>query len=219
MRASLYLRRRIYAGGAAMPRCLPGGRPNREPGNDVNQPRASRRQRCGRTRRTGPRALWVNRRAAHEHRDRGDFGGRAVADLSGLDRPCVDRRFGHRRGVQADPVAAFQAATESRGNPGSWALAFTLASAAMGCLWGLLASTVFVSPNLVYTVFAAFVLGGVSAGAATHNSPYLPAYYGFTVPTALPMIVALLSRGAAMPIAMGLMVIGLPRRAHRCRPR
>lgn len=93
------------------------------------------------------------------------------------------------------------------GTLGSWAFAFTLASAAMGCLWGLLASTVFVTPEPVYTLFAAFVLGGVSAGAATHNSPHLPAYYGFIVPVALPMIVALLTRGAAMPIGMGLMVL------------
>ncbi len=77
----------------------------------------------------------------------------------------------------------------------------------MGCLWGLLASTAFVSSDLVYTVFAAFVLGGVSAAAATHNSPHLPAYFGFTVPTALPMIVALLTRGAAMQTGMGLMVL------------
>lgn len=93
------------------------------------------------------------------------------------------------------------------GTLGSWAFAFTLASAAMGCLWGLLASTVFVTPEPVYTLFAAFVLGGVSAGAATHNSSHLPAYYGFIVPVALPMIVALLTRGAAMPIGMGLMVL------------
>lgn len=101
----------------------------------------------------------------------------------------------------------FKRRQQDAGATGSWAFAFTLASAAMGCLWGLLASTVFVSPDLVYTVFAAFVLGGVSAAAATHSSPHLPAYFGFTVPTALPMIVALLTRGAAMSIGMGLMVL------------
>ncbi len=101
----------------------------------------------------------------------------------------------------------FKRRQQDAGALGAWALTFTLASAAMGCLWGLLASTVFVDADMVYTVFAAFVLGGVSAAAATHNSPHLPAYFGFTVPTALPMIVALLTRGAAMPIGMGLMVL------------
>lgn len=90
---------------------------------------------------------------------------------------------------------------------GSWAFAFTLGSAAMGCLWGLLASTVVVTPDLIYAVFATFVLGGVSASAATHNSPHLPAYYGYTAPVALPMAVALLTRGAVMPIGMGLMIL------------
>lgn len=101
----------------------------------------------------------------------------------------------------------FKRRQQDAGALGSWAVAFTLASATMGCLWGLLASTVFVSPDLIYTVFAAFVLGGVSAAAATHNSPHLPAYFGFTTPTALPMIVALLTRGGAMQIGMGLMVL------------
>jgi diguanylate cyclase (GGDEF)-like protein/PAS domain S-box-containing protein len=101
----------------------------------------------------------------------------------------------------------FQRRQQDEGALGSWAIAFTLASAAMGCLWGLLASTVFVSPDLVYTVFATFVLGGVSAGAATHSSPHLPAYYGFTAPAMLPLVVALLTRGAVMPIGMGLMLL------------
>lgn len=101
----------------------------------------------------------------------------------------------------------FKRRQQDGGALASWAIAFTFASAAMGCLWGLLAATVFVSHDLVYTVFAAFVLGGVSAAAATHNSPHLPAYFGFTAPTALPMIVVLLTRGAAMQIGMGLMVL------------
>ena len=93
------------------------------------------------------------------------------------------------------------------GASASWAFAFTLASTAMGCLWGLLAATVFVTADPVYVVFTAFVLGGVSAGAATHNSPHLPAYYGFTAAAVLPMIAALLMRGTAMQVGMGLMVL------------
>ena len=101
----------------------------------------------------------------------------------------------------------FKRRQQDGGDLASWAFAFTLASAAMGCLWGLLASTVFVTPDPVYTVFAAFVLGGMSAGAATHSSPHLPAYYGFAVPAVLPMVVALLTQGAGMPIGMGLMLL------------
>lgn len=101
----------------------------------------------------------------------------------------------------------FKRRQQDAGTSASWAFAFTLASAAMGCLWGLLASTVFVTPDPVYTVFAAAVLAGMIAGAATHNSSHLPAYYGFAASAVLPMIVALLTRGAAMPIGMGLMLL------------
>lgn len=88
-----------------------------------------------------------------------------------------------------------------------WTLAFTLASVLTGGLWGLLASTIFVTPDPVYAHFAAFVLGGLCAGAATHNSSYLPAYYGFVVPTILPIIIVLLMRGAAIQVGMGLLLI------------
>lgn len=86
-------------------------------------------------------------------------------------------------------------------------MAFTLASVFTGCLWGLLASTVFVTSDPVYILLAAFVLGGLCAGAATHNSPHLPAYDGFVGPAALPIIIALLMQGAAIPTGMGLLLL------------
>lgn len=88
-----------------------------------------------------------------------------------------------------------------------WALAFMLGSVFTGCLWGLLATTVFVTSDPVYVLLAAFVLGGLCAGAATNNSPHLPAYYGFAVPAALPMIIALLVQRAAILPGMGLMLL------------
>jgi diguanylate cyclase (GGDEF)-like protein/PAS domain S-box-containing protein len=88
-----------------------------------------------------------------------------------------------------------------------WARAFTFASAVTGCLWGLLAFTVFVTPDPVYAVFAAFVLGGLSAGSATYSSPYLPSFYGFVFPAVLPIVAALLIRGTMIPDSMGLMLL------------
>ncbi len=88
-----------------------------------------------------------------------------------------------------------------------WALAFTLAAAVTGSLWGLLASSVFVTVDPVYMLLAAFVLGGMGAGAATNSSPHLPAFYGFVVPSVLPMIVALLTRGSSVATGMGLMLL------------
>ncbi len=90
---------------------------------------------------------------------------------------------------------------------GKWALAFTLAAATMGCLWSLLASVAFVSPDPAYTVFVAFVLGGMSAGSAMNSSPHLPAYYAFVAPAFLPMVAVLLIQGGGIQIAMGLMLL------------
>ena len=119
-----------------------------------------------------------------------------------------------RHCIQAGAMAAVPAATTRRGNHCAVGIGFTLASIITGCLWGLLASTVFVTSDPVYIVFAAFVLGGMCAGAATHNSPHLPAYYGFVVPAVLPIIAALLTRGTAMPDRHGPDVAGLRRSAH-----
>jgi diguanylate cyclase (GGDEF)-like protein/PAS domain S-box-containing protein len=98
----------------------------------------------------------------------------------------------------------------SRSRPGAiepWGLAFTLSTSLMGCLWGLLASIVFVTNDPVYHLFAAFVLGGMCAGAAMRNSPHLPAYYCFAIPAALPMIVGLLTRDRAMSVGMGALLL------------
>jgi diguanylate cyclase (GGDEF)-like protein/PAS domain S-box-containing protein len=56
-------------------------------------------------------------------------------------------------------------------------------------------------------VLVTFVLGGISAGAAIHDSPYLPAFYAFTLPAVTPAITALLTRGSGIPVGMGLMLL------------
>ena len=75
-----------------------------------------------------------------------------------------------------------------------WGLVFTLGTFATGLLWGLLAAVIFVTDDHVYHVFVAFVLGGMTAGAAMRNSPHLNAFYAFAIPAALPVIIALLLR-------------------------
>ena len=84
-----------------------------------------------------------------------------------------------------------------------WAWRFTLATMAIGCQWGLLASTVLVAPQPIYYLFAAFVVGGLSAGSAMRNSPYPPAFYAFIGTAAPPMVVVLLLEGHLIAIAMG----------------
>jgi diguanylate cyclase (GGDEF)-like protein/PAS domain S-box-containing protein len=89
------------------------------------------------------------------------------------------------------------------GNIDEWARRFTLATAATGCLWGLVASTAFVAAVPIYSVFAAFVVGGLCAGAAIRLSPHPPAFYAYIGTSGTAMIVALLLRGSAISMAMG----------------
>jgi len=83
-----------------------------------------------------------------------------------------------------------------------WARRYTLATAVSGCLWGLVAAAAFVAAEPIYSLFAAFVVGGLCAGAAIRLSPYPPAFYAYIGTSATPMVVALLLQGRAISFAM-----------------
>lgn len=89
---------------------------------------------------------------------------------------------------------------------GLWAGRFTLGTIVTGSLWGCLGSAVFMTEDPAYYVFAAFVLGGMTAGAAMRNTPHLPAFYGFAIPAVAPMIVAFLAKGLFITVEMGLLL-------------
>ena len=88
-----------------------------------------------------------------------------------------------------------------------WARRFTWTTAMIGCLWGLTASTVFVSHDPIHYLFATFVVAGLSAGTAIRNSPHLPAFYAFIGTAAPPMVLALFLRGQLISVAMGAMML------------
>ena len=79
---------------------------------------------------------------------------------------------------------------------------FTTATAFTGCLWGLLASTALIKSDPFDCVFAAFVVGGLCAGAAMRLSPHLPSLYAFVGTSAPPMVVVLLLHRGRVSIAM-----------------
>jgi diguanylate cyclase (GGDEF)-like protein len=104
----------------------------------------------------------------------------------------------------------------------TWASRFTVGATATGCLWGLIASVMLLTPDPAYHTFVAFVVGGMTAGAAINNSAYLPAMIGFSAPAILPTLLAFIARANLMSITMGLMVavfaaalVLLGRRANR----
>ena len=87
-----------------------------------------------------------------------------------------------------------------------WAKRFAAGATATGCVWGLTASVILLTPDPAYHAFIAFVLGGMIAGSITGTSAYLPAVFGFAVPAILPAMVAFFSRGSMMPATMGFML-------------
>ena len=93
------------------------------------------------------------------------------------------------------------------GHEVNWARRFTVGAAATGCLWGLSASVVFVSPDPVLQVVVTFVLGGMTVGAVFQQSAYLPAFFSYALPATIPQVVCYLAKGDRISTAMGLMLV------------
>ncbi len=88
-----------------------------------------------------------------------------------------------------------------------WGWRFTIAAVVTGCLWGSLGSVVFLAPAPRYELFAVFIVGGMSAGGVINNAPYLPALFGYVLPVALPLVMALPLQGGLLAFEMDAMLI------------
>jgi len=88
-----------------------------------------------------------------------------------------------------------------------WRHRFVAGAIAMGCLWGLTASVVFVTPDPGYHVFAVFVVGGMTLAAVVSHATYMPAVYGFTLPIIMPMAIVLFAKGDARSVEMALLLL------------
>jgi signal transduction histidine kinase/DNA-binding NarL/FixJ family response regulator len=95
-------------------------------------------------------------------------------------------------------------ASEARKWWGRW---FTIGAFATGCLWGVAASVVLLTDDVVYQGFVIMLLAGMAAGSVAADAPYLPAFYAFLLPVGTPLFVALLVRGDGQHLAMGAMVL------------
>ena len=104
-------------------------------------------------------------------------------------------------------LQALSARTASKRNlPRAGAGAYAAGATATGCLWGLTAAGILITPDPAYHAFIAFVVGGMMAGAVAGDLAFLPALIGFSVPACLPVIFAFFARGDPMSITMGLMI-------------
>jgi len=88
-----------------------------------------------------------------------------------------------------------------------WGLVFALGSGLSGILWGM-TGVVFYPPNaLEYQLFILIILTGMSAGAISTLTAYLPAFYAFVIPVMLPIGIMFLLEDDRMHTALGLMTV------------
>jgi PAS domain-containing protein len=99
-------------------------------------------------------------------------------------------------------------ASDCSANALGWAHRYVGGAAATGVLWGLCGSIILATSDTSYHVLSLFLIGGMMAGSMLAHSAYLPAFYGFTLPAALPALVILLTRADPRAIEMGLMLAG-----------
>jgi two-component system, cell cycle sensor histidine kinase and response regulator CckA len=99
-----------------------------------------------------------------------------------------------------------------------WARLFTVGAALNGIAWGAAAFVFYSDRAPAHRIFVAFVLGGMTAGAAAANSSYGPAFMAFAVPALLPMTTRLFFEGDGLHRAMGFMTalfgVAVARIAH-----
>jgi PAS domain-containing protein len=102
-------------------------------------------------------------------------------------------------------AAVFRARVKEVAQSLRWGWLFALCAAASGLLWGASAA-IFPGDSFTDEVFLAFVLAGMSAGAASANGAFPPAVVAFVVPALLPISTQLLAHGDRVHTQMGAML-------------
>ena len=87
-----------------------------------------------------------------------------------------------------------------------WAQRFAMRAALTGVAWGAAAFVFYLPQSPAHQVFLAFVLGGMTAGAASSNASYTPAFVAFAVPAMLPMVGRLAAERDPLHAAMASML-------------
>ncbi|MCF6261920.1 MAG: hybrid sensor histidine kinase/response regulator [Gammaproteobacteria bacterium] len=86
-----------------------------------------------------------------------------------------------------------------------WGLVFALGSGLSGLLWGMVGVVFYPLNALEYQLFILVVLTGMSAGAISTLTAYLPAFYAFVIPAMLPIGIMFLLEDDRMHTTLGLM--------------
>jgi PAS domain S-box-containing protein len=87
-----------------------------------------------------------------------------------------------------------------------WARRFVAGALLTGFCWGAAALIFYAPQSPIHGLFLAFVLGGMTAGAASSNASHTPAFLAYAAPALLPMIVRLLMEADPIHGAMAFML-------------
>ena len=88
-------------------------------------------------------------------------------------------------------------------NKTDWGQLFLIGAMLSGICWGSTGIFLFARDSIAHQTFLAFVLGGMTAGAATAYSPRMTVYLSFALPALVPIIIRLFAIGEDIHIAMG----------------
>ncbi len=78
-----------------------------------------------------------------------------------------------------------------------WSVVFALCAGATGLFWGAAGWDILQTTDTTIQLLTIIMLGGMMAGGLSDNAAYLPAIFGYAIPTALPGFAALLIRHSA----------------------
>jgi hypothetical protein len=84
-----------------------------------------------------------------------------------------------------------------------WGRLFLIGTAMSGICWGSVGIFLFEVDSITIQTFLAFVLGGMTAVAATAYSPRITVFLSFALPALIPTIIRLFAQGGDIHIAMG----------------
>jgi two-component system cell cycle sensor histidine kinase/response regulator CckA len=88
----------------------------------------------------------------------------------------------------------------------TWGTWFIIGIGISGIVWGAAGIFLFPGKDIAHQIFPAFVLGGMVAGAASAFSALKMAFYAYTFPALVPIIIKFFSLGDNIHLAMGVMV-------------
>lgn len=92
--------------------------------------------------------------------------------------------------------------------PKKWFLKSGVSTAANGMLWGIFAVYSFYHAPLIYFFIAMIILAGMVAAAVATNSVSIPIFFGFALPSILPVCIALFMSAEFERIVIGVLSVG-----------